>query len=267
MASHYPGLNLQRFLLEVRDISQYKIKNDNLNLESEISLVSQKALEALKKSFIEGIPFPYLLNRVDFYYSEFFVDPSVLIPRPETEFLVDLIVQNHQGRVERILDVGTGSGVIVLSLIKHGVGKSGLGVDISSKALEVANKNLKTLHLENQVTLITSDKLKNVDGMFDLIVSNPPYIKEYSHKDLVHPKVNEFEPHEALYLPDDFYAMWFEDFFVQIRSHLHGVFYMEGHEWELETQAEIIGKLGFTGIEVLRDLSGCKRFLKASFYP
>ena len=181
--------------------------------------------------------------------------------------MVDLIVQNHQGIVERILDVGTGSGVIVLSLIKHGVGKSGLGVDISSKALEVADKNLKTLHLENQVTLITSDKLKKVDGMFDLIVSNPPYIKEHSHRDLVHPKVNEFEPHEALYLPDEFYTMWFEDFFVQIRSHLHGVFYMEGHEWELETQAEIIGKLGFTGVEVLRDLSGCKRFLKASFHP
>jgi len=230
-------------------------------------VISQKDLEALKKSFTEGIPFAYLLNKVDFYYSEFFVDQSVLIPRPETEYLVDLIVQKHKGKVERVLDVGTGSGVILLSLIKHGVGQSGVGVDISPRALEVADSNLKRLHLENRVRLINSDKLNNVEGTFDLIVSNPPYIKAQSHRELVHPKVNQFEPHEALYLPDDFYAFWFEDFFAQIRDHLAGMFYMEGHELELDEQAGIINKLGFKNVEVLRDLSGCKRYLQASFHP
>lgn len=251
----------------MREISQKKINDKNLNLDSDLGVVSQDELEVLKNSFIEGVPFQYLLNKADFYYSEFFVDPSVLIPRPETEYLVDLIVKRHKGKIERVLDVGTGSGAILLSLIKHGVGQSGLGVDISTRALEVALLNTKRLHLEDQVRFINSDKLNNVEGTFDLIVSNPPYIKAQSHRELVHPKVNQFEPHEALYLPDDFYTFWFEDFFSEIRSHLRGVFYMEGHELELDAQAEIMSKLGFKNVEVLRDLSGCKRYLEASFHP
>ncbi len=251
----------------MREITQKKINDKNLNLGSGLGAVPQDQLEILKNSFIEGIPFQYLLNKADFYYSEFFVDPSVLIPRPETEYLVDLIVQRHKGKIKRVLDVGTGSGAILLSLIKHGVGQLGLGVDISQGALEVAHLNVKRLHLEGQVRLLHSDKLNNVEGTFDLIVSNPPYIKAHSHRELVHPKVNQFEPHEALYLPDDFYTFWFEDFFGEIRSHLRGLFYMEGHELELDAQAEIITKLGFENVEVLRDLSGRKRYLEASFHP
>lgn len=224
--------------------------------------LNQQELEAL---FLAGIPFPYLLENSEFYHHNFYINSSVLIPRPETEYLVDLIVKSQKQKLKRILDVGTGSGVILLSLMSEDIAQIGVGVDISPEALEVAKINAQKLGLIEKVQLIQSDRLNHVVGLFDLIVSNPPYIKSQSHRSLVHHKVHEFEPHQALYLPDDFYAFWFEDFFQQVRAHLRGTFYMEGHELELDKLAEVLKRLGFSDVEVLNDLGGVKRFLKAKF--
>jgi release factor glutamine methyltransferase len=193
------------------------------------------------------------------------VNSDVLIPRPETEYLVDLVVKEFKGKTNKVLDVGTGSGVILLSLLAANVGKSGVGVDISPEALKVAKINCQRLNLESKAKLILSDRLDKVEGIFDLIVSNPPYIKASSHRDLVHDSVDMHEPHQALYLPDDFYFMWFEDFFASIREHLKGTFFMEGHELELDDQAKLLGRLGFQDIQVLNDLTGTKRFLRATY--
>jgi release factor glutamine methyltransferase len=235
----------------------------------EVEDISQKkmpiAQDELEKLFLSGVPFVYLLENAEFYHHNFYINSSVLIPRQETEYLVDLIIREQKGKTKRLLDVGTGSGVILLSLLSHTTGSSGVGVDISPKALEVAHKNAKNLNLEKRATFILSDRLNKVDGFFDLIVSNPPYIKAQSHRKFVHEQVHTFEPHEALYLPDDFYLFWFQDFFHQIRSHLKGTFYMEGHELELDEQAKMLTTLGFKDVQVLSDLSGQKRFLK-SFY-
>jgi release factor glutamine methyltransferase len=220
---------------------------------------------ALEESLLKGIPFQYLLEESEFYGNKFYVNSDVLIPRPETEFLVDMISQEFKGKANRVLDVGTGSGVILLSLLASNVGKSGVGVDISPEALKVATINAKKLQLDSKVSLILSDRLDNVEGVFDLIVSNPPYIKASSHRNLVHNSVDQYEPHQALYLPDDYYTFWFEDFFAEIRSHLKGTFFMEGHELEVEEQSVLLGRLGFQDIKVLADLSGTKRFLKAKY--
>ena len=104
-----------------------------------------------------------------------------------------------------------------------------------------------------------------MEGSFDLIVSNPPYIKAQSHRDMVHSSVDKFEPQIALYLPDDFYVLWFEDFFHEIRSHLKGSFFMEGHELEVEDQARMLHQLGFSEIKVLKDLCGANRYIRASY--
>lgn len=224
-----------------------------------------KTIEALEEEFLKGVPFAYLLEMSEFYHNQFFVNPDVLIPRPETENLVDLVVNDFKGKAKKVLDVGTGSGVILLSLLSHGVGESGVGVDISEKALQVATINTKKLGLENKVKLLKSDRLQAVEGTFDLIVSNPPYIKSISQRPLVHDAVHDYEPHEALYLPDDFYQQWFEDFFAEIRSQLKGTFYMEGHEHEVEFQAKQLQKLGFQNVQVIKDLAGAPRYLKASY--
>jgi release factor glutamine methyltransferase len=206
-----------------------------------------------------------LMGFSEFYHHRFYVDQHVLIPRPETEYMVDMLVNEFKGKVQRVLDVGTGSGVIVLSLLNAGVGKNGVGVDISPEALRVAQINCNRLRLKHKTTLVKSDRLTKVEGIFDLIVSNPPYIKASSHKSLVHVSVDKHEPHQALYLPDDYYVLWFEDFFQEVRAHLNGTFMMEGHELELDEQAKMLGRLGFSMVEVLKDLTQTKRYLKATF--
>lgn len=256
-------MNLQRFLLEVKDILAQKLSAP-VDLDQSDSETSSHLVPELSELFLKGMPFAYILENSEFYNLNFYVNKNVLIPRPETEFLVDMIAKEFKGKASKVLDVGTGSGVIILSLLSHGVGKTGVGVDISDEALEVATINCKRLKLEKQVQLIKSDRLSKVEGMFDLIVSNPPYIKASSHKELVHKSVDKYEPHQALYLPDDYYMMWFEDFFAEIRSHLKGTFFMEGHELELDDQAKMLGRLGFQNIKVLNDMSGTKRYLKAT---
>jgi release factor glutamine methyltransferase len=248
--------------MEVKDLSSKKTHSIK---ELEDENLSYSLVKEMESSFLEGVPFQYLLEESEFYHHRFYVNRSVLIPRPETEYLVDLVVREFKGKVKSVLDVGTGSGVILLSLLSHGVGQSGIGVDISNAALEVANINLQKLNLQSKARLLHSDRLQNIDGVFDLIISNPPYIKAQSHKNLVHSSVDKFEPQEALYLPDDFYAFWFEDFFQEIRSHLKGTFFMEGHELEVENQAKMLVRMGFSGVEVLKDLSGTPRYIRANY--
>ena len=217
----------------------------------------------LQDQFLSGVPFAYLMGFSEFYYQQFYVNEHVLIPRPETEFMVDLIVQEFKGKAQNILDIGTGSGAIILSLLYSGVGNKGLGVDLSQEALKVAEINTHRQRLENKVTFSISDRLENVEGIFDLIVSNPPYIKSTLHRKLVHQSVDKHEPHQALYLPDEDYDLWFQKFFLGIRSHLDGVFIMEGHELELEEQAKVLESLGFKSVRVIKDLTGVNRFLRA----
>lgn len=219
----------------------------------------------MKADFLRGVPFAYLLEMSEFYENQFYITPDVLIPRNETEYLVDMIVRENKSVKERILDVGIGSGVIILSLLSKGIAKSGVGVDISAKAIEVATINARRLRLLDRVEFKISDRLNNVEGNFDLIVSNPPYIRASAHYDLVHQQVRTHEPHLALFLEDNAYESWFDSFFRQVHGHLSdgGFFVMEGHELELESQSQILRNIGFKNVEVRKDLSGSPRFLFA----
>ncbi len=218
----------------------------------------------LEEKILKGTPFSYLLNESEFYGHKFYVNEAVLIPRPETEHLVDMIVQTRKHH-QKLLDVGTGSGVLLLSLLKSRVADSGTGSDISPMALEVAAINRARLRLKEKSQLVHSDRFARIDGKFDLIVSNPPYIKKLFHQNLVQLTVDTYEPHLALYLPDDEYASWFEEFFKGVRDHLSagGEFWMEGHEKELLGQAESLKILGFRDVRVIKDFSGLDRFLFA----
>ena len=244
---------------------KFKFNHPLIDLEQASYALSEVNQKSLASDFKKGIPLAVLMGFSEFYYHKFFVNQHVLVPRPETEYMVDMLVSEAKGKVSRLLDVGTGSGVILLSLLQAGVGSTGIGVDISPLALEVAKINIHRLGLGGKAVLKLSDRLQNAEGLFDLIVSNPPYIKSSSHRSLVHVSVDKHEPHLALYLPDQEYAFWFRDFFVQVRSHLDGVFMMEGHELELDDQAKMLEELGFQKVQVLRDLGGAKRYLRGQF--
>ena len=254
--------------MEVQDLLRKRTRNQILSLEDAHFAVSTRTSMRMQEDFKKGRPFAYLLGWSDFYGHRFFVNEHVLIPRSETEQLVDHLV--GQKRIfQNVLDIGVGSGVILLSLIKHHIAERGVGVDISAEALAVAEMNARRFRLSQQVKLIMGDRLLDIEESFDLIVSNPPYIKTRSHRSLVHTKVDEFEPSKALYIDDSLYQEWFHELFAGTFSRLvpGGTFLMEGHELELSKQREQLQSIGFVEVEVLKDFSGAERFLKGKKSP
>lgn len=250
--------------MEVEDI--LKIHTHHLlKLDNSFVSISELTSHRLRESFLEGLPFAYMTYHSEFHGHDYYINKNVLIPRSETELMVDYLIQAGKTvPFGRILDIGTGSGVIVLSLLAAGAALKGWGVDISAAALEVAEINRTRLRLQDRCELLLSDRLKEVKGTFNLIASNPPYIRPTSHRDLVHRKVDEFEPSLALYIADDQYKEWFHDLFNQVFAALepNGLFMMEGHELELGDQAALMNQLGFREVRVINDYSGSPRFLQ-----
>ena len=138
-------------------------------------------------------PVSHILGKRQFFKHEFVVTAAVLDPRPETEMLV---LAALDAPFERVLDLGTGSGAILLSLLAERSNATGLGIDLSRAALEIAQQNAKLLDLEARCTLKVSDWFTDIDGCFDLIVSNPPYISQDERADLA-PELS-YEPAMAL---------------------------------------------------------------------
>lgn len=180
------------FLLET-SIIELKL-NDKLD----ISKIYDKFLDIRAKRE-NGYPLQYIFGKWEFYGIELNVSESALIPRFETEILVDEILKLNCKK-ESILDIGTGTGAIALALAKNLENSNVTGIDISEKALELANENKDKLSLKN-IKFLKSDLFENVVGKFDLIVSNPPYIDKFEIETLE--KELSFEPYNALYGGED----------------------------------------------------------------
>ena len=143
-------------------------------------------------------PIAYILNKKEFWNNSFYVNKNVLIPRPDTEILIEQILKNYsKNDTLSVLDIGTGSGCIVLSLLKLFKNFKGVAIDISKKALNVAKYNAKMHQLDNRVKFFKSSVDNFLKGKYDLIVSNPPYIKQLDFKNLER-DISEYEPSLAL---------------------------------------------------------------------
>ena len=157
-------------------------------------------LQKLVNRRVKKEPIAYILNNKEFWSTDFYVDRSVLIPRPETEVLIDLILSqiNNKNNYFNILDIGTGSGCILISLLKELVKAKGIGVDKSSKAIAVAKKNSISQQVDNRTCFknINLEEIK-FDKKFDLVVSYPPYLPDVSLKNL-NPDIKLYEPKIAL---------------------------------------------------------------------
>ena len=154
------------------------------------------------KSLIErrkkGEPIAYLINKKEFWKDEFFVNKDVLIPRPDSELIIEQVLKiNSKDNQLQILDIGTGSGCILLSILKERSNFYGTGIDISKKSINVSKFNAKQLNLTNRVKFFHSSVDNFNNGKYDIIVSNPPYIEQLSLKYLEKDVVN-FEPKLAL---------------------------------------------------------------------
>ena len=169
-------------------------------LKENLSSSKAEELQKLVSRRVKKEPIAYILNNKEFWSTNFYVDRSVLIPRPETEVLIDLILSqiNNKNNYFNILDIGTGSGCILVSLLKELTKAKGIGIDKSSKAIAVAKKNSTSQHVDSRSSF-KNINLENIkfDKKFDLIVSNPPYLPDVSLKNL-NLDIKLYEPKIAL---------------------------------------------------------------------
>jgi release factor glutamine methyltransferase len=174
--------------------------------EAELEAAAQARLEELLARRSAGEPLQYLTGQQEFYGLMLEVTPAVLIPRPETERLVEQVIlwatQFHDGRTLRVVDVGTGSGAIAIALATHVAGVHVTAVDVSAEALEAARRNAARHECESRITFVQSDLLHGVHGQYDAVVSNPPYVALRDASELQR-EVREHEPHLALFAGDD----------------------------------------------------------------
>ena len=173
---------------------KYLILNNDQNIKEKNLIHFQKLIN--KRSFRE--PIAYLTNKKHFWNYKFFVTKDTLIPRPDTELIVEQILKLTKSKTKmKILDIGVGSGCILLTILKERKNFYGVGVDISKKCLNISKINAKNLEVSSRVKFFKSDVDKFDQGKYDLIVSNPPYIKKLNLKYLEKDVVN-FEPKLAL---------------------------------------------------------------------
>ena len=197
-------------LLRVKKIETYNLDSELilsniLNIKREKLIIDQNkkiASDIYNKFFwyikkrSKNLPISYILNKKEFWSLDFMVTKHTLIPRPETELMVESILKNSRKRV-KILDIGTGSGCILISLLKELKLSKGIGIDICSKAIDVAKKNSKKHDVSRRVKFFRGSFSDIFLNGFDIVVSNPPYISDWQIKNLVD-DVKLFEPKLAL---------------------------------------------------------------------
>ncbi|MBA3987052.1 MAG: peptide chain release factor N(5)-glutamine methyltransferase [Flavobacteriales bacterium] len=222
----------------------------------------ENALEKLKKQ----IPIQYITGETEFYGLPFLVNPAVLIPRPETEELVDWIWKKHQSENIHILDIGTGSGCIAISLAKNLPGTFVTALDVSKEAIATAKTNAKLNDVE--IAFLQEDilNIKILEGKWDVIVSNPPYIKDGEKKQMSN-NVLEYEPHLALFVPDVNPLLFYKKIAQLAKNHLKdsGVLYFEINEALGKEVISMLEKEGFQNMELRKDLYGKDRMVSAKF--
>ncbi len=253
LCAHYLKMNRMEMALEPQK---------ELHTEEEQQL--QNALEKLKQQ----IPIQYITGVTEFYGLPFQVNPSVLIPRPETEELVDWILNSFKMKKGEIslLDIGTGSGCIAISLAKNLPNVTVSALDISKEALATAKENAQLNKVE--ISFLEEDILicQDLKGKWDVIVSNPPYIKE-EEKKLMSNNVLEYEPHLALFVPDVNPLLFYKKIAQLAKTHLKdsGVLYFEINEALGAEVVSLLEEEGFTYMELRKDIYGKDRMVSAKF--
>lgn len=236
------------------------INKDRKLSESDLLLVIY-AVKALKKYK----PLAYIIGEWEFFGLSFFVNEHVLIPRPETEELVQLIINDYDNHpLNNILDIGSGSGCIALSLKHHFKNATVAAWDISDEALKVIDKNAKNLQLEIQIHKINALSNPDLNVKYDVMVSNPPYIMNKEQAQM-HLNVLDYEPHLALFVPDENPLLFYEKIADIAVKHLteNGSLYVEINERFGEEVALLFNKKGFNKVEIYKDINNKNRIVKA----
>lgn len=236
--------------------------------DKKLSGSEKERIQEIVMQLQNSVPIQYALGIADFYGLEFEVNPSVLIPRPETEELVELIIKDSEDKEVKILDIGTGSGCIAIALGKYLKKSEVIAVDVSVTALDTARKNAKRAGVP--VTFIYTDILSleksdmDIPFLFDIIVSNPPYVKE-SEKITMERNVLDYEPHLALFVSDNDPLLFYRHIaqFGKNKLKREGYLYFEINAQCGILTSDMLQEEGYRNIELIQDLSGNDRIIKA----
>lgn len=237
------------------------IINKNTILSAEQNAKVIDFVDKLKKF----VPIQYILGETEFYGLAFMVNNSVLIPRPETEELVDWIITDYKNTPNiNFLDIGTGSGCIAISIKKGLPTATATAFDISELALDTASKNATLNNVEISFLKVDILNTDNIPQKWDVIVSNPPYIPELEKKE-IQSNVLDYEPHLALFVPDHDALLFYRTIAEFGKNNLteNGRIYFEIHRNEGVTCVQLLEKLGYKNIELRKDISGNNRMIKA----
>ena len=246
--------------IELLDIPQMTFfLKDDVTLTAGQQTLLDNAIERLKKQE----PIQYILGYSDFCGLKFKVTPATLIPRPETNELVEWVACEATGN-EHILDIGTGSGCIAISLANKMPQGNVTAWDISPDALAVATENSKANGCAVEFEEIDILAYKPTGELFDIIVSNPPYIKE-NEKAEMHSNVLDWEPHTALFVPDNDPLLFYRAIAIKGLSLLKpgGKLYFEINRAHGKETVEMLKSLGYTGIELRKDFADNDRMIRA----
>ena len=256
-----PRLEIEVFLQHIFDCKKIDLY---INFENKVSAPDLNTLKGYIKRRLRNEPSQYIVGKSNFYGRDFYVDNNVLIPRPETEILINACIEFLSMKDNpEIIDIGTGSGCIGITLAKEIPSSNVIAIDCSEKALAVAEKNAKNIGIKN-IDFVKSDFLKQtIDLRADLLVSNPPYIPDEDISTLM-ADVKEYEPIEALTDNLDglqFYRVFSKRFDRMIK--IDGALIVEVGKDEHPLEAKkIIKQSGNVNIEMINDYNGDIRVLK-----
>ena len=250
---------------------KHKLKRIDLALQPDLVFSDDEIVvwNLILKQLKQEIPVQYLLGKTSFYGLEFEVNVNVLIPRSETEELVDWIVESQKSKVEsqkiRILDIGTGSGCIAIALAKNLPNATVFAIDVSENALATAKINAENNSVN--VTFINQNILETEDlqQQFDIIVSNPPYVR-HLEKEEIKKNVLDNEPHLALFVADNDALVFYKKIAELAQKNLseNGQLYFEINQYLGKETIDLLQKMNFATTELRKDIYGNDRMTKAS---
>lgn len=246
----------------------HQMKRIDLALKPEAVMTQDQVLRwnDILEKLLQEIPIQYILGTTHFYGLDFEVDPSVLIPRPETEELVDWILENlkiQKAVAPAILDIGTGSGCIAIALSKNVPSADVSAIDVSENALKTAGKNaalnVVEINFIHQNILETED----LEMQYDIIVSNPPYVRNLEKAEIKR-NVLEHEPHLALFVDDQDALIFYRKIATLAQKNLKpsGQLYFEINQYLGEEMTALLEAMNFTNIELRQDIYGNDRMIR-----
>lgn len=265
LSSIYDEMEAESFFyLILEHLHQLKRIDLALNPDFEISENDMVRWQNILAELKTQKPIQYILGETEFYGLKFLVNENVLIPRPETEELVELIVSSFKSQTSklRILDIGTGSGCIPISLKKNLPHAEVFAIDVSKKALEVAKENATLNGVEVNFILKNIVETNDLEQQFDIIVSNPPYVRMLE-KEEIKPNVLEFEPHLALFVEDNDALLFYRKIAQLAKKNLteNGSLFFEINQYLGKETVELLESLGFKKILLLKDIYGNDRMI------